>query len=130
MDVEENVKLGMERNVEEALSKLIPVKSKEIYLVQYKLFENWKNIHSNKRKYLKIHFEVIYMQVDYKITYVTRRENLYRTRFSIPCLAYGSSGKHLALKAGVFNPRAACGPWASFVRPGKGISLNTMRYEY
>ena len=50
MDVEENVKLDMERNVEEALSKLIPVKSKERYLVQYKLFENWKNIHSNKRK--------------------------------------------------------------------------------
>ena len=27
-------------------------------------------------------------------------------------------------------PRAACGPRASFVRPGKGISQNTMRYEY
>ena len=40
MDVEENVKLDMERNVEVALSKLIPVKSKERYLAQYKLFEN------------------------------------------------------------------------------------------
>ena len=40
MDVEENVKLDMERNVEEVLSKLIPVKSKERYLAQYKLFEN------------------------------------------------------------------------------------------
>ena len=46
MDVEENVKLDMERNVEEALSKLIPVKSKERYLVQCKLFENWKNRNS------------------------------------------------------------------------------------
>ena len=26
--------------------------------------------------------------------------------------------------------RAACGPRASFVRPGKGISQNTMRYKY
>ena len=33
-------------------------------------------------------------------------------------------------RAGVFNPRAACGPRASFMRPGKGISQNTMRYEY
>ena len=72
MDVEENVKLHMERNVEEALSKLIPVKSKERYLEQYKLFENWKNIHSNKRKYLKINFEVISMQVDYKVVYGTK----------------------------------------------------------
>ena len=31
MNVEENVKLAMERNVEEALSKLIQVKSKEIF---------------------------------------------------------------------------------------------------
>ena len=31
MYVEENVKLDMERNVEEALSKLIQVKSKEIF---------------------------------------------------------------------------------------------------
>ena len=36
----------MERNVEEVLSKLIPVKSKERYLTQYKLFENWKNRNS------------------------------------------------------------------------------------
>ena len=36
------------------------------------------------------------MQLDYKIMYVTKRENLYRTRFDIPSLAYGSSGKHLA----------------------------------
>ena len=79
MDVEENVKLDMERTVEEALSKLIPVKSKERYLAQYKLFENWKNIHSNKRKYLKINFVVISTQLDYKLMYVTRRENLYRT---------------------------------------------------
>ena len=28
------------------------------------------------------------------------------------------------------GPRAACGPRASFVRPGKCISHNTMRYEY
>ena len=28
------------------------------------------------------------------------------------------------------GPRAACGPRASFVRPGKGISQNTMRYEF
>ena len=28
------------------------------------------------------------------------------------------------------GPRAACGPWASVGRPGKGISLYTMRYEY
>ena len=28
------------------------------------------------------------------------------------------------------GPRATCGPRASFVRPGKGISQNTMRYEY
>ena len=27
------------------------------------------------------------------------------------------------------GPRAACGPPASFVRPEKGISQNTMRYE-
>ena len=27
------------------------------------------------------------------------------------------------------GPRAACGPRATFVRPGKGISQNTMRYE-
>ena len=40
MDVEEDVKLGIETN--EELSKLIPVKSKERYLVQYKLFENLK----------------------------------------------------------------------------------------
>ena len=33
-------------------------------------------------------------------------------------------------KSGVFNPRPAFGPRASFVRPGKGISENTMRYEY
>ena len=26
--------------------------------------------------------------------------------------------------------RAASGPRASFVRPGKGVSQNTMRYEY
>ena len=32
--------------------------------------------------------------------------------------------------AGVFNPRAVCGPRASFMRPGKSISQNTMRYEY
>ena len=38
MDVEENVKLYMERNIE-ALSKLILVKSKEGYLAQYKLSE-------------------------------------------------------------------------------------------
>ena len=44
-----------------------------------------------------MNFEVIYMQVDYKIMYVTRRENLYHTHFDIPCLAYGSYGKHLAL---------------------------------
>ena len=33
---------------------------------------------------------------------------------------------------GVFKPRpaAACGPQASFMRPGKGIWQNTMRYEY
>ena len=31
---------------------------------------------------------------------------------------------------GVFNPRAAFGPRVSFVRPRKGISQNTMRYEY
>ena len=31
MDVEENVKLDMERNVEEALLKLIPVKTREIF---------------------------------------------------------------------------------------------------
>ena len=65
----------MERNVEEALSKLIPMKSEQRYLAQYKLFENWENIHSNKRKYLKINFEVISMQVNYKIMYITRREN-------------------------------------------------------
>ena len=35
-----------------------------------------------------------------------------------------------AFKSGVFNPRAACGPRASFTLPGKGISQNTMRYEY
>ena len=46
MDVEENVKLDMETNVEEALSKLILVKSKDRYLVQYKLLENWKNRNS------------------------------------------------------------------------------------
>ena len=36
------------------------------------------------------------------------------------------------LKPGVSTrgPRAACGPRASFVRPGKGISQNKMRYEY
>ena len=28
------------------------------------------------------------------------------------------------------GPRATCGPRASFVWPGKGISLYTMRYEY
>ena len=28
------------------------------------------------------------------------------------------------------GPRAACGPRMSFVRPGKGISQNTMHYEY
>ena len=28
------------------------------------------------------------------------------------------------------GPRAACGPPASFVRPGKAISQNTMRHEY
>ena len=28
------------------------------------------------------------------------------------------------------GPRAICGPRVSFVRPGKGISQNTMRYEY
>ena len=33
-------------------------------------------------------------------------------------------------RTGVFNPRAACGPRVSFVWPGKGISQNTMRYEY
>ena len=31
---------------------------------------------------------------------------------------------------GVFNPRATCGPPASFVLPGKGISQNKLRYEY
>ena len=46
MDIEENVKLDMERKVEEALSKLIPVKSKDRYLVQYKLLKNWKNRNS------------------------------------------------------------------------------------
>ena len=51
MDVEENAKLDMEINVEEALSKLTPLKSKERFLEQYKLFEIWKNIHSNKIKY-------------------------------------------------------------------------------
>ena len=45
MDVEENVKLDMEWDVEQALSKLIPVKSKERDLAQYKWFESWKNIH-------------------------------------------------------------------------------------
>ena len=45
MGVEENVKLDIERNVEEALSKLIPMKSKERYLAQCKLFENWKKIY-------------------------------------------------------------------------------------
>ena len=34
MDVEESVKLDMERNVEESLSKLIPVKSEERHLAQ------------------------------------------------------------------------------------------------
>ena len=48
MDVEENVKLDMERNVKIALSKLIPVKYKERFLEQYKLFENWK------KKYIQI----------------------------------------------------------------------------
>ena len=28
------------------------------------------------------------------------------------------------------GPRAACGPRASFVQPGKGTSQNTKRYEY
>ena len=28
------------------------------------------------------------------------------------------------------GPRATCGPRASVVRPGKGISQNTMSYEY
>ena len=32
-------------------------------------------------------------------------------------------------RTGVFNPRPACGPRASFVWPGNGISLNIMRYE-
>ena len=33
-------------------------------------------------------------------------------------------------KPGVFNPRHACGPRASFVWPRNGISQNTMRSEY
>ena len=37
---------------------------------------------------------------------------------------------NICSRTGVFNPRAACGPRARFVRPGKGISQNTMRYEY
>ena len=49
MDVKENVNLNMKGNVEEALSKLIPMKSKERYLAQYKLFENWKNMILQKK---------------------------------------------------------------------------------
>ena len=37
------------------------------------------------------------------------------------CLGQGSSTR---------DPRAACGPRARFVRPWKGISQNTKRYEY
>ena len=34
------------------------------------------------------------------------------------------------LPQGSSTLRAACGPRASLVRPGKGISQNTVRYEY
>ena len=42
-------------------------------------------------------------------------------KFMADALDQGSSNR---------GPRAACGPPASFVRPGKAISQNTMRYEY
>ena len=43
-----------------------------------------------------------------------------------------ASGERVGLSQGssTRGPRAACGPPASFVRPGKGISQNTMRYDY
>ena len=49
------------------------------------------------------------------MTSVEKREIVYNT------LVQGSSTRGL---------RAACGPRASFVRPEKSISQNTMRYEY
>ena len=47
MDVEKNVKLDMERNVEETLSKLISVKSKERF---------WRN--TNCLKFGKIYIQI------------------------------------------------------------------------
>ena len=42
------------------------------------------------------------------------------------CQGFSSPVRQMSgsFRAGVFNPRAACGPRATFVRPGKGISQN------
>ena len=44
--------------------------------------------------------------------------------------AVAMRGEIIRQGSSTHGPRAACGPRASFVRPRKGISQNTMRYEY
>ena len=55
-----------------------------------------------------------------------------QTKLRAICYNYQSRNVDKAIDQGssTRGPRAACVPWASFVRPGKGISQSTMRYEY
>ena len=67
-----------------------------------------------------IHIEnLVFRRIKYysKITNTNYEKNWLRQN----ALRQGSSTR---------GPRAACGPPAGFVRPGKGISQSTMSYEY
>ena len=62
------------------------------------------------------------MSIDHLDVVVNSNEKLYSFQ--------AGSVKTVDHRSSTRGPRAACGPLASFVRPGKGISQNTMRYEY
>ena len=70
-------------------------------------------------------FEIyVYVYLDLKA-----RQQVIGARNEMVMDDYGGQmifGDRVGLKQG----SSTCGPRASFVRPGKGISQNTMRYEY
>ena len=79
--------------------------SKERYLVQKKCLKIGKINNSNKRKYLKINFEVIFMQVDYKIMYATRRQYLYLLASIFPASPMARQGNISLLRySAIFSP--------------------------
>ena len=55
---------------------------------------------------------------------------LFMSTFSLMFISKFGQRNVLRQGSSTRGPLAACGPRASFVRPGKSISQNAMRYEY